>query len=79
MYAQCDPYGNIFVMLDVLTDNRKSSQDLSIEDQKATDSRGRNVMRHSTARWQICCQWKDGSTSWEKVCNLKESHPLEMA
>jgi hypothetical protein len=27
----------------------------------------------------VCCQWKDGSTSWESLANLKESHPIETA
>ena len=76
MYAQCDPGGNTYVILDDLTDHRKSSEALSIEDQNSTDSRGRNVMRRSTAGWKICCQWKDVSTSWEKLCDLKESHPV---
>ena len=71
MYAQYDPDGNMYVMLDDLTDHRKSSKALSIEDHKTTDSRGCNVMRRSTAVWQIFCQWKDGSTSWEKLCDLK--------
>ena len=33
----------------------------------------------TTAVWQICCQWKDGSTSWEKLPELKESHPVQTA
>ena len=32
-----------------------------------------------TAGWQICCQWKDGSTSWEKLFELKEFHPVQTA
>ncbi len=24
-------------------------------------------------------QWKDGSTSWEKLSDVKESHPLQVA
>ena len=67
MYAQCESEGNMYVMLDDLTDHRKSSKALSIEDQKTTDSRGRNMMRLFTAGWRICCQWKDGSTSLEKL------------
>ncbi len=34
-------------------------------------------MKRSTIGWQVCCQWKDGSTSWENLADLKESHPLE--
>ena len=29
--------------------------------------------------WQLCVQWKDGTTSWEKSSALKESHPTEVA
>ena len=28
------------------------------------------------AGWQICCQCKDRFTSWEKLSDLKESHPV---
>ena len=79
MYAQCDPDGNTYIMLDDLTDHRKSSKALYIENQKATDSRCCNVMKRSTAEWKLCCQWKDGSKSQEKLCDLKKYHPVEMA
>ena len=36
-------------------------------------------MKRSTIGWQVFCQWKDGSTSWENLADLKESHPLETA
>ncbi len=36
-------------------------------------------MNSSTIGWQVCCQWKDGSKSWENLADLKESHPLETA
>jgi hypothetical protein len=34
-------------------------------------------MKCSTIGWQVCCQRKDGSTSWENLADLKDSHPLE--
>ena len=36
-------------------------------------------MRRSTAGWQVCTQWKDGSSSWEKLSDFKESHPIKTA
>jgi hypothetical protein len=36
-------------------------------------------MQCSTIGWQLCYQRKDGSTSWENLLDLKESHPLETA
>ncbi len=33
----------------------------------------------STKGWFVCCQWKDGSTSWERLSNLKESNWVQVA
>ena len=78
MYAQCDHEGNQYVLIDSLIDFRCSTNALCYDDQKVTT----NVRTHycrSTASWHLCCQWKDGSTSWCKLSDLKESHPIETA
>ena len=36
-------------------------------------------MRRTTSGWQLCIQWKDGSTLWGKLSDLKGSHPIECA
>ena len=51
---------------------------LSVEDQKVV-IKGWEILRKSTAGWDICCKWKDGYTSWEKLSNLKELHPVQVA
>ena len=79
MYAQCDPDGNKYVLLDSLIDFCRSTTALCYADQKITRDDGRTYMRRSTAGWQICAQWKDGSSSWQKLSDLKESHPIETA
>jgi len=28
---------------------------------------------------ELCCEWKDGGTSWQKLSDLKESRPLQVA
>ena len=40
---------------------------------------GTTYLKRSTVGWQLCCQWKDGSTSLENLADLKESHPIETA
>jgi hypothetical protein len=40
--------------------------------------KGHPSKRCNTYGWKIFCQWKDGSTTWESLKALKESHPLEM-
>ncbi len=41
--------------------------------------KGLSSKLRNTYGWKICCQWKGGSTTWESLKDLKESHPLEMA
>jgi hypothetical protein len=33
----------------------------------------------TTKGWSMCLEWKDGSTSWERLADLKESNPVEIA
>jgi hypothetical protein len=79
MYAQCDPDGNQYVLLDSLTNHQRLDTALQLSDQTTVHSYGRTYQQRNTIGWQICCQWRDGSSSWEKLSDLKESHPLETA
>ena len=79
MYAQCDPNGNQYVLLDSLQDHRRLDTALRLSDQTVVHNDGRTYKKRNTTGWQICCQWKDGLSSWEKLSDLKESHPLETA
>ncbi len=78
MYAQCDPGGNQYVLLDCFVGFVKSSTAISLADQNIV-VKGSPSKHCNTYGWKICCQWKDGSTTWESPKDLKESHPLEMA
>ena len=79
MYAQCDPEGNAYVLFDSIVDYKRDSTAMSKNDQAARKADGRTYMRRSTVGWKLCIQWKDGSTSWERLADLKETHPTEVA
>ena len=78
MFAQCDEDGNEYVLFDSFVDFRRDGTALSLADQKVV-VKGRPSLRRTTVGWLLCCQWKDGSTSWEKLSDLKESHPVQTA
>ncbi len=40
---------------------------------------GKKIVLQSACGWELCCEWKDGSKSWQKLLDLKESHPLQVA
>jgi hypothetical protein len=36
-------------------------------------------VRKTTKGWNLCVEWKDGTTSWERLADLKESNHAEVA
>jgi hypothetical protein len=34
--------------------------------------------RRTTKGWKLCIRWKDGSTSWENLKDMKESYPVQV-
>jgi hypothetical protein len=79
LYSLCDPDGNQYVLLDEIVDHRCLALAISLADQKVVHANGRIYLKCSTIGWQLCCQWKDGSLSWENLIDLKESYPIETA
>ncbi len=79
MYAQCNPDGNEYVLLDSIIDYRRLDTATKLSDQTVVRNSGQTFKQRNTIGWQLCCQWKDGSTSWEQISDLKESHPVQTA
>jgi hypothetical protein len=36
-------------------------------------------VRKTTKGWHLCVEWKDGTKSWERLADLKEINPVEVA
>jgi len=79
LYSQCDPDRHEYVLLDEIVDHRCTDSAIKLADQKVVRANGRTYLQRSTIGWQLCCQWKDGSTSWMNLADLKESHLIEVA
>ena len=78
MYSQCDTDGNQYLLLEAIVDHRKDGHAVSKSDMY-TSVGGRRSLKKTTKGWHLCVEWKDGSTSWEKLSNLKESNPIKVA
>ena len=78
MYAQIDDQGNSFLLLDEIQDHRKDGTALTEQD--AYVYRGHNKHRKPTTKgWELLVAWKDGSNSWVKLKDIKDSNPVEVA
>jgi hypothetical protein len=36
-------------------------------------------VRKTTKGWHLYVEWKDGTTRWERLADLKESNPVEVS
>jgi hypothetical protein len=36
-------------------------------------------VRKATKGWHLCVEWKDGTTRWERLADLKQINPVEVA
>jgi hypothetical protein len=36
-------------------------------------------VRETTKGWNLCVEWKDGTTFWENLVDLKGFNPIEVA
>ena len=78
MYAQCDKDGNQFILLKSITDHKTDGHAVEKADAYIT-VKGKKSRRKTTKGWSLCIEWKDGTTSWERLADLKESNPVEVA
>lgn len=71
--AQVDDEGRKQLMLDEIIDHRQygtvtlSSDDINQKKRKTTEG------------WDLCIQWKDGSTHWLPLKDVKNGYPVEAA
>jgi hypothetical protein len=77
LYSQVDPKGNEFLLLDEIVEFRKKDNAIHREDMFLDEAK--RQPRRTTIGWDLLIQWKDGTTSWEPLKNLKESNPVQVA
>ena len=65
-------------MFGSLLDHKTDGHALSVADQDVVVRR-RSSKRKTTKGWHLCVQWKDLKTAWERLSELKESHPIEFS
>ena len=80
MWAQCDIDGNQYQLLDAIIDRKSSEHTVQQADGFVVINGRKHIMKKRTKGcWQLCVKWKDGSTSWERLADIKESNPIEVS
>ena len=79
LFAQVDQEGNRHVLLDELIDYRVNSREVKLQDVFIMTGTGTRRRCETTIGWELLAQWKDGSTNWVSLKDLKESYPVQTA
>jgi hypothetical protein len=79
LYSQCDSEGHSFLVLKEIVDHEKDNSAIPIADGFVVSHNGNRVPKKTTRGWKLLCQWRDGSSSWVPLVELKDSNPVELA
>jgi hypothetical protein len=79
VFAQADDEGNRHVLFQEIIDHRTDGSELKQHDTFITARSGTQRRRETTKGCETLVQWKDGSTTWVALKDMKNSHPVQMA
>jgi hypothetical protein len=79
MFSQVDAEGNSFSVMSEIIDHRKNGHAVSKDDGFVEMPNGTRKPRRTTQGWDLLVQWKDGTSDWTPLKDLKESNPVETA
>jgi hypothetical protein len=68
------PFGNQYRLLDAIIDHKSDGRAVKHADRYVIVN-GRRHVRKTTAGWKHCVKFRDGTTSWERLADVKESTP----
>jgi hypothetical protein len=78
VYAQCDIEGRQYNIMEGIIDHITDGHAIAPAEMYKKHGSNKNV-RKTTKGWHLCVEWKYGTTSWERLVDLKESNPVEVA
>jgi hypothetical protein len=79
MFAQVDDEGNWHVLFEEIIDDRTDGMEVKQQDAFLPTRNGNKCRRETTKGWEILIQWKDGSTTWVSMKDIKGSYPVQLA
>ena len=78
IYEQVDADGNTIHLIDEIIEHEKDCTAVD-SDNRYFLHNGRHRMRETTRGWKLLVQWKDGTTTWMNLKDLKDSDPVRVA
>jgi hypothetical protein len=77
--AQVDSEGHRELLRDKIIGHRTDGNEAQESDAFVEAKNGVKRRAHTTVGWEINILWRDGTTTWSKLKDVKESHPVQVA
>jgi hypothetical protein len=78
IYAKVDSEGNQYSLINEIIDHEQRHDAVNADDQYVYYN-GKQRQHRTTKGWRFCVRWKDSTTSWIDLKDLKESNPVDVA
>ena len=79
MYSQVDDEGRHFALLSDIIDHKSDGKAVASDDGFFVDWHGKQQRRITTKGWKLLVEWKDGTSSWVPLADMKEAFPIDVA
>ena len=79
MFSQVDEEGRRYAIIDQIIDTRTNGSNVPEDDVFLKTGNQTTSIRKTTKGCKICVLWKDKSTTWHDLKDIKDSYPVEMA
>ena len=79
LYSQVDAEGNSYSILEEIIDHKSDGTAVSKDDRHETTNQGIWCLRRTTKGWKLLVSWKDGTSSWVPLADMKEAYPVQVA
>ena len=66
-------------MFDEIINHRRLPDTIGKSDAFYNTHTGMRRQKYTTRGWELCVQWKDGSSQWIAIKDIKNSYPIELA
>ena len=77
--SRCDELGHELMLLEDIVDHSRNGDAVVADDGMIKTNSGNLVPRKTTKGWSLFVNWRDKSSSWVPLKDLKESHPVQVA
>ena len=79
LFSQVDQEGRRYAILDQIIEVRRDGTEVQETDAFLTTQNNIKRRRKTTRGWEVCILWKDKSTTWHALKDIKDSYPVELA